>query len=406
MDYIDRPVYMSALESYVDAPVVKVLTGIRRSGKSVLLEMLKGRLQSRGVSEDRIISLNFDEFENADLRQASALNACIVGRAPAEGRYYVFLDEVQEVAEWERVVNSLAAHGRADVYITGSNGSLLSSELATYISGRYVTIQVAPLSFGEFVDFWRLQGRAAEGVDALFGRYLRSGGFPGLFAAEYSHEQVRSLVTDIYSSIVLRDVMGRVEVRSSELFERVAMFVLDNVGSVLSANRISVFLKSQGKTLTHQTVADYLKALVDAFLLRRVDRYDVRGRAHLATQEKYFAGDHGIVNALLGYSAGRLPGLLENIVQAEMRLRGYGVSVGKVGDKEIDFIASRGDERVYLQVCVSALDPETRAREFAPLLALRDSFPKFVLSLDALAGGTVEGVRHVYLPEFLLEAMV
>jgi len=406
MDYIDRPTYMSILESYIDTPVIKVLTGIRRSGKSVLMAMLRDRLLSRGVSEHRIISLNFDEFENADLREASTLNAYIVQRTPAEGRYYVFLDEVQEVTEWERVVNSLAAHGQADVYITGSNGSLLSSEFATYISGRYVTIQVAPLTFGEYVDFSRQLGRDGDDVSALFGHYLRRGGFPGLFAADYSAEQARQLLTDIYSSILLRDIMSRMQIRSSELFERVVLFALDNIGNSLSANRISVFLKSQGKTLTHQTVADYLTALTDAFLLNRVDRYDVRGRAYLATQEKYFAGDHGVVNALLGYSASRLPGLLENIVQAEMRVRGYAISVGKVGDKEIDFIASRGDERVYLQVCISALDSDTRAQEFSPLLAVKDSFPKFVLSMDDLAGGTVDGVRHVYLPDFLLDQSV
>ncbi|MCL2783403.1 MAG: ATP-binding protein, partial [Propionibacteriaceae bacterium] len=401
MRYFDRPTYMATLEGYIGTPVAKVLTGIRRSGKSALLALLRDKLVERGVDEGRIVSVNFDEFENCALREASALNEFIAARTPQEGRFYVFLDEIQDVAGWENIVNSLIAHGQADVYLTGSNSKLLSSELATHIAERYVAIEVAPLVFSEYVQFARNTGDESS-TDALFGQFVRRGGFPGLFAADYAAQQVRQLVLDIYSSILIRDVITRRKIRSTELFERVALFALDNVGNAFSASRISAFLKSQGKTLTHQTAADYLAALTDAYVMKKILRYDLRGHEFLETQEKYFAGDHGIVNALLGYSATRLSGLLENIVQAEMRFRGYDVAIGKINNQEVDFVASKGDERVYLQVCVSAIDPTTRAREFAPLLAIRDSYPKYVLSLDDLAGGTVDGVKHERLQDFLL----
>jgi predicted AAA+ superfamily ATPase len=401
MDPIERPAYLNKLAGYIDAPVAKVLTGVRRAGKSTLLALLRSRLDAAGKGP--VIELNFDLLENAGLCEATALNTYIGAHAPAAGRFYVLLDEVQEVAGWEHVVTSLLAQGRADIYLTGSNSRLLSSELATYIAGRYVSFEVSTLSFAEYVDFAERTGLSTDDTDALFRRYLVRGGFPGLFAADYSDEQARQIVSDIYASALIRDVLTRRAIRSPELFERVARYALDNVGNTFSARRVSDFLKSESKTVSHQTVADYLAALCDAFLLRKVSRFDLRGRAVLATQEKYYAGDHGLINALLGYSTTRLPGILENIVQAELRLRGYDITVGKLGDAEVDFVARRRDERMYLQVATSVLDPETRRREFAPLLAIRDSYPKYVLSLDDLAGGSDNGVRHRRVPDFLLD---
>jgi predicted AAA+ superfamily ATPase len=316
----------------------------------------------------------------------------------------VLLDEVQEVAEWERLVNSLLAEGRCDVYLTGSNSRLFSSELATYVAGRYVAIEVSTLSFAEHLDFSRHLGRQdLERLDVEFGVYLRQGGFPGLYQAEYTPDQVRQIVSDIYYSAVVRDILTRHEVRGAELFDRVAHFALDNIGNLFSARRVSDFLKSERRSVAHQTVADYLGFMGEAFLLARVPRMDLRGRGLLATNEKHFAGDHGLVNAVLGYSPSRLPGLLENVVWAELRRRGYEVAIGKVGEAEVDFVADRRGERLYVQVAASVLDESTRARELAPLLAIRDAHTKYVLSLDGFADGNSLGVRHRRIPEFLLD---
>ena len=401
--YIERPKYMVKLEGFIDTPVAKVLTGLRRSGKSALLAMLRERLLSRGVYPQRILTINFDELENASLRDPFILNDYITAQAPEEGPYYVFLDEIQEVPQWERVVNSLIAHGQADIYVTGSNSTLLSSELATYIAGRYVSFEVAPLNFGEFVEFSIQTGHQESSMQQYFSRYLVRGGFPGLFASDYTEEQARQMTQDIYSSILIRDVIGRKQIRSVELFERVALYALDNIGNIFSANRVSTYLKSQGKVLSHQTVADYLAALTEAYALRKVTRYNLRGRAHLETGEKYYAGDHGLVNAAFGFSRSRIPGLLENIVQAEMRSRGYKVFVGRMGEAEVDFIGERQGETIYIQVSMSILDETTMAREFAPLLAIKDSYPKYVVSMDDFAGGNVQGVRSVRIWDFLLD---
>jgi predicted AAA+ superfamily ATPase len=398
---IDRPAYLRRLEGLRDAPVVKVLTGLRRSGKSGLLALAARDLRDQGVGEDRLVYLDFDDLANAPLASAAALDAHIRAVTPPEGRFYVLLDEVQEVDQWERVVNSLQASGRAGVTITGSNARVLSGELGTYLTGRYVALDVNTLTFAEYLDF---AGAAPDaGLADHFDRFVRLGGFPGSHVYPFSDADVRLQVSDIYRSILVRDVLTRHRIRDADMFERVAAFVLDNVGNPFSARRVADFMKSQQRGVNHQTVLAYVAALEEAFLVHRLRRVDVRGRRLLATDEKLYAGDHGLVNAVFGYQPSRLPGLLENIVQAELRGRGYEVFVGKQGDAEIDFVGERAGERVYLQVAVTALDATTRRREFAPLLAVRDSYPKYVVTLDRLAGGNEDGVRHVWLPEFLLD---
>ena len=404
MSYIARPRYMDRIEGFLDKPgVAKVLTGMRRSGKSVLLQMIRDRLVDRGAHPEQILYLNFDVMANMDLRSARVLDDHIRQNVPETGPYYVLFDEIQEVDQWEHVVNSLISQGRADIYLTGSNSRLLSSELATYIAGRYISFEVSTLGFSEYVAFCHETGMGGMDTESQFQSFLMRGGFPGLFAGNYSDEQARQIVTDIYGSTLIRDVLTRRGIRSTETFERIASFALDNVGNPFSARRVSDFLKSERKTISHQTVADYLDAMTEAYLLYRVRRFDLQGKAHLASSEKYYAGDHGLINALLGYSVVRLPGLLENVVQAELRRRGFNVSVGKLGDREVDFIATRRGERIYIQVSASILDPQTREREYAPLLAIMNSFPKYVLSLDSLAAGNVEGVHHRNLRDFLLD---
>jgi predicted AAA+ superfamily ATPase len=405
---------MERIARYVDAPMVKVLTGPRRAGKSRLLALTAHLLRERGVPENRIMHLDFDALELVDLRSAQALGRHIADVIPPDGRIYVLLDEVQEVTEWERLVNSLAASGRADVYVTGSNSTLLSSELATYIAGRYISIDVWPLSFQEHLAFTAAYPREdVDGTatladpgrgDVEFTRYLRCGGFPGVAVAGFAEPDARAAVADIYRSTLIRDALSRYAIRDAEMFERVAAFALDNIGNPFSARRVAAFLKSQGRSVNHQTVANYLAALAEAFVVTRVPRFDIRGKALLATDEKYYVSDHGLVHALFGYSDQRLSGILENIVWAELRRRGWDVRIGKAGAAEVDFVADRHSERIYVQVSVTVLaSPETRRREYAPLEQIRDSYPKYVLTLDPAAGDTTGGIRHQRIPDFLLD---
>jgi predicted AAA+ superfamily ATPase len=410
---VDRPLYTERIARYIDAPMVKVLTGLRRTGKSRLLALTAQLLRDRGIPPERIMHLDFDALELEALRSAGALNEHIKRTMPTDGRIYVLLDEVQEVTQWERLVNSLASSGRADVYVTGSNSRLLSSELATYIAGRYVSIDVSPLSFREHLAFAQAFPAAdptdpenaaiAGNVDAQFTRYLHCGGFPGVMVAGFGQADARAAVADIYRSTLIRDVLSRHAIRDAEMFERVAAFALDNVGNSFSARSVAAFLKSQHRAVNHQTVANYLAALTEAFVVSRVPRYDLRGKALLATEEKYYAGDHGLVHALFGYSDQRLPGVLENIVWAELRRRGWEVRIGKVGAAKVDFVADSQGERLYIQVATTVLaSPETRQREYEPLERIRDSYPKYVLTLDPAAGDVSGGIRHQRLPDFLL----
>lgn len=404
MGLVDRPLYMDRIEPFIDAPVVKVLTGLRRTGKSLLLHLVAGRLRERGVPDERIVHLNFDSLEWAPLASAQALHAHLKSVLPAEGRVYILLDEIQEVSEWERLVNSLLADGRADVYITGSNSRLLSGELATYIAGRYVSIEVWPLSFGEYLQFDAAHSTGKDDrADGGFSRFLRYGGFPGVHVVPLREIDARSMVTDIYRSTLVRDVLARHSIRDVDMFERVAAFAIDNVGNPFSARRVTDFMKSQRRAVGHETVLNYLAALADAFVISRVPRYDLRGRALLATDEKHYVGDHGVVHALFGYSDGRLPGVLENIVWLELRRRGYEVAVGRIGATEVDFVARRQEETIYLQVATTiAASEETRRREYAPLEAIADNYPKYVLTLDPTAGDRTGGIHHLRIPDFLL----
>ncbi|MDR1265273.1 MAG: ATP-binding protein [Propionibacteriaceae bacterium] len=402
MEWVDRPRYSAWLNSYAGTPVVKVLTGVRRSGKSSLLAVTAQRLRQQ-IAPERVLHLDFDLFENNSLLSAEALHERIAAARPAAGPFAVLLDEIQEVDRWERVVNSLVAEGGADIYLTGSNSKLLSSELGTLLTGRYVTLEVSPLSFAEHLAFTlAATGREPSNRAAEFQRYLRRGGFPGLLAADFDDAQARQIVADIFFSILARDILGRHPIRGGELFERMARFALDNVGNPFSARRVAAYLKAEQRPLSHPTVVDYLGYLTEAFVIRPVPQADLRGKGILALNQKYYAADHGLVNAVLGYNASRLPGLLENIVAVELRRRGYDVRVGQWDGLEVDFVADRQDERLYVQVATTVLEESTRRREYAPLLAIKDSYPKYVVTLDALAGGNTAGVRELTVPDFLL----
>jgi predicted AAA+ superfamily ATPase len=406
MDLVPRPAYVSAIAPFIGQPIIKVLTGLRRCGKSSLLKLIAQELRARGVPDASIIMLDFESMELSSLLRADALHEYLVAHLPTEGLGYVLLDEIQEVEGWERVVNSLHATKDVDIYLTGSNSRLLSGELATYLAGRYVTTEVSTLSFAEYLAFRRqVSGGAAEpDVAAAFDDYVRRGGFPGLMSAQLDDVQHYRAVSDIYASALIQDAVSRHGIRNADMLRRVAAFALETVGSPLSASSIAAYFKSQRRSVAVDTVVSYLGVLNEAFILARVPRNDLQGKGLLSVNDKHYAGDHSLIHAVLGYDDRRLPGVLENIVGAELRRRGYQVSVGKVGDAEVDFVADHGSERLYVQVAVTvAASVETRERELAPLLAIRDSHPKLLLTLDRLAGGGPAGIQHRWLPDWLLE---
>ena len=393
-----RPTYLKKIQPFIDKPVVKVLTGMRRVGKSCLLELIRDELLQGGVDEKQMIYFNLESMEHASIRSDIELYAAIRKRIGRK-KCYVFLDEIQEVASWEKVVNSLLADKKADVYITGSNARLLSSELATYIAGRYVEVPIFPLSFQEHLIF-RGQQKGSNAEE--FERYLKYGGLPGLHAFELNDEITYQYIGSIYDSVLLKDVVARNNIRDVSLLESIGRFVLDNIGNVISANRVAQFLKNQQRKASSETVYNYLRALEQGFLVHRVPRYDLKGKRYLEVHEKYFLGDVGLRHAQIGFKEGDISGLLENIVYLELRRRGYRVSIGKWKEAEIDFVAERENEKLYVQVTYLLSGPETVQREFGPLREIPDNYPKMVLSLDPIWGNDLEGIQRRNVIDFLL----
>jgi predicted AAA+ superfamily ATPase len=383
--------------------MIKVITGIRRSGKSVILNLLKEELYKLKINPDQIIYLNFESFEFTEIDNAEKLYDYIKEKIKEKKRYYILLDEVQEVNSWEKSVNSFLVDFNTDIYITGSNSRLLSSELATYLAGRYVEIHLFTLSFTEYLFFKKVRtGQADLDIYDEFNYFLRFGGFPVLHIAEYSFETAYKIVDDIYSSAILRDTIQRHNIRDVELLERVVRFVLDNVGNKFSAKKVADYFKSQQRKIDLNTVYNYLNALESAFIIDRIPRFDVKGKEILKTNEKYFVGDHGMIYAILGYKDRIISGVLENIVMLELKRRGYKVFTGKMDNREIDFIAELKDQKIYIQVAYKLVEKSTIDREFSPLLGIRDNYPKYVVTMDELWRDNVEGVKNMHIADFLL----
>ena len=362
--------------------------------------------ERKTTSEEResIVYMNFESFEWMDLSDARALYAHVKGVVDGRpGKPCILLDEVQEVEGWERAVNSFIVDWGADVYVTGSNSRMLSSELATYLAGRYVSIHVMPLSFGEYLLFRGVGESDAATLRSEFRKYLRLGGFPAVHTARYDEATAYKLVYDIYSSVILRDTVQRHGIRNVELLERVIKFVFDNIGNRLNAKNIADYFKSQQRKVDINTVYNYLDALQGAFIIQRVPRYDLKGREQLQANEKYFVSDLSLIYAVMGYKDRQISGALENIVYWEMCRRGYDVFVGKQENREVDFVGLRKNERIYVQVTYRMDTAETAEREFAPLLAIKDHYPKFVVSLDEFWQDNVEGVKHRHIVDFLLD---
>jgi len=399
---ISRPIYSEQLKNFINKPQVKIITGIRRSGKSTVLRLLKETLLSSGVSEEQIILVNFESFAFSEFTTAQKLYDFVKGKIQQDKKTFLLLDEIQEVDGWEKAVNSILIDFDTDIYITGSNSHLLSSDLATYLAGRYVEIPVFTLSFREFLDFRRHYFPAEEAKSGSFTTYLRKGGFPVIHTVNYDEETAYKVVRDIYSSVILRDTVQRYKIREVELLERVIRYAFDNIGNTFSGKNVADYFKNQQRKTDINTIYNYLHALEGAFILYRVSRYDIKGKEILKTQEKFYASDVSLIYATMGYRDRMISGILENIVFLELKRRGYQVYIGKLDNKEIDFIAEKQGDKVYLQVTYKLESDQTIEREFSPLLAVEDQYPKYVVTMDDFWKDTINGVKHLYITDFLL----
>lgn len=400
---IVRPLYLQKLISYKDKPAIKVITGIRRCGKSSILDSFIDYLKDNGVASDHIIKMNFEDliYDDMDYKK---LNQTILNKLPDDKqKVYIILDEIQRISSWEKVVNSLHLNPLLDLYLTGSNAYLLSSELSTFLSGRYVEIKMLPLSFKEFLTFYDFP--ADTPMDKKFANYMKFGGMPALKDYNFDEKQSRETLDSIYNTVIVKDVLSRNEIKDVSVLERLTRFMADNIGNMTSINKITNYLVSE-KSLSspnNKLIEAYTTSLENAFIFYPVKRYDIKGKEFLKSLNKYYIVDSGLRTYLLGRvrDTGRI---LENIVYFELLRRGYNVSIGKIGDMEIDFIATRGEEKVYIQVSDEITDAKTRERELASLQAIRDNFEKIVLTMDYLHTGiTEDGIKVVHLLDWLLE---
>ncbi|RJW34454.1 ATP-binding protein [Clostridiales bacterium TF09-2AC] len=398
---INRPIYVDKIMTYADTPFVKILTGIRRCGKSTILKMLIDKMKERGIHEEQILHYSFDSLEYEDIKTAKALFAHFKQHLFLKGKTYLFLDEIQEVKSWEKVVNSLMADYDVDIYVTGSNSRMMSSEISTYLTGRYIAFRIYPLSFSEYMTFRKEYTEILDSYTEL-ANYLRLGGFPAVHLQKYTPDEVYTIVRDIYNSTIFTDIVRRNQIRKVDQLERIVKFAFDNVGRTFSAASISKYLKSENRAIDNETVYNYLSKLESAYILHRCSRFDVQGKEILKTQEKFYLADPALRYSVLGYSANSVAAMLENIIYLELLRRGYDVYVGKLENAEIDFIAIKQENKLYIQVTQEIGSPETEKREYGRLLDIRDNYPKYVLRTDAFAGGNYEGIKTMHVADFLL----
>lgn len=395
---IIRPQYLKILKTFRDIPLVKILSGIRRCGKSTILEMLREDLLQNGINESHIICMRYTSEDFQDGMSDKDMYHGIQEKMTDNSRYYLLLDEVQEIDGWEKAVNSLLENANADIYVTGSNSKLMSSEISTYLTGRYISIPVFTLSFAEYLEFKKADPRSPK---ELLQEYLRFGGFPIVALSNFEERSAYQIVEGIYTSVITNDITRRHNISNYDLFNRVVKFIVENVGKTFSANAIVKFLKSEGRSLSVEAVYNYLNWLEKAFVIYRCQRYDLQGKSVLKTQEKFYLADASLKYCIMGFNPKSLASMLENVVYFELKRRGYEVYIGKNETKEIDFVAVQRDERIYVQVCLHL--PEESDREVANLLEIKDHYPKYVVTLDEFAAGNVNGVKIMHLADFLLK---
>ena len=398
---IYRAMYVDKIMAYTDTPFVKILTGVRRCGKSTILKMIMQELETkRNVLPERIVSYRFDSMEYEDMT-AKQMFIELKKHISKDGRTYFFLDEMQEIKDWEKVVNSLASDYDVDIYITGSNSRMMSSEIATYLTGRYVSFRIYTLSFSEYLLFKSSYAKVDEPKKELV-NFVRLGGFPATHLQKYTQDEVYTIVRDIYNSTIFSDIVKRNQVRKIDQLERVVKYTFNNVGNTFSAKSISDYLKSEKRKLDNETVYSYLEKLEKAYLLHRCSRYDLRGKEILKTQEKFYLADTSLRYSVLGYNSDTVASSLENVVYLELCRRGYDVQIGKTPDGEIDFVATKQNNKLYVQVTQEIKSEKTEKREYERLLEIRDNYPKYVLTTDDFSGGNYLGIKTMHIADFLL----
>lgn len=398
---INRPIYINKIMAYVDTPFVKILTGIRRCGKSTILKMLINEMRKKGIRDEQILHYSFDSLEYEDIKTATKLFNYLKQHLFSKGKTYLFLDEIQEVRSWEKVINSLMTDYNVDIYVTGSNSRMMSSEISTYLTGRYISFRVYPLSFSEYILF-RKEHTEILDTHTELANYLRLGGFPAVHLQKYTPDEVYTIVKDIYNSTIFTDIVRRNQIRKVDQLERIVKFAFDNVGRTFSAASISKFLKSQNRSIDNETVYNYLSKLESAYILHRCSRFDIQGKEILKTQEKFYLADSALRYSVLGYSPDSIAAMLENVIYLELLRRGYDVYVGKLDNTEIDFVAVKQENKLYIQVTQEISSLETEKREYGRILDIRDNYPKYVLRTDAFAGGNYEGIKTMHIADFLL----
>lgn len=398
---IERPLYLNKIMPFVDTPFVKILTGVRRCGKSTILKMIQKKLkEEHHITGEQILSYRFDSMEYEDMT-SKELYQELKTKILNTKKTYLFLDEIQEINGWEKVVNTLASDYDVDIYITGSNSRMMSSEISTYLTGRYVTFYIYTLSFDEYLTFKKSYSTIYN-IKQEFNQYVRLGGFPATHLQEYSQDEVYTIVRDIYNSTIFSNIVRRNQVKKIDQLERVVKYTFNNVGNTFSAKSISNYLKSEQRKIDNETVYSYLEKLQKAYILHRCSRYDLQGKSILKTQEKFYLADISLRYAVLGYTIDSVASSLENIVYLELKRRGYDVCIGKYKDKEIDFVATKQNEKIYVQVTQEIKSEKTQKREYEQLLEIKDNYPKYVVLTDDFAGGNYQGIKTMHITDFLL----
>lgn len=401
MAMIKRELYMKRIRPFMKTDLVKAIIGMHRCGKSVMLELIKQELMESGVNSSQFISINFEDMSYSHLQSAESLHEEIKKRVQSiEGKVYLFFDEIQEVKDWEKCINSLRVSLDCDIYITGSNAKLLSGELATYLGGRYVEFVIYPFSFAEFIELYQ-SIVPDESIQNCFQKYILSGGMPYLANIRYDTEASKQYLFDLFNSVQLKDIVKRNKIRDVDLLERIIAYVMANIGNTFSATSLSKFLKNEKRSVAPETILNYLKYCCDSYLFYKVKREDLQGKQILATKEKYYIVDHGIRQAVFGGNMRDINLILENIVFMELLRRGYDVTVGKVNDKEIDFVCTKQGEKLYVQVAYLLASEETIAREFGVYDEIFDNYPKYVVSMDEFDMSR-NGIKHRNIRDFLL----
>ena len=398
-----RELYIEKIKPFIDKDIIKVLTGIRRSGKSVMLKLIMEELKQNKIDEKQFININFENLINIELTTADKLHEYILKKASEiKKKCYIFLDEIQEVKDWEKCINSLRVNEEYDfdIYITGSNAKLLSGELSTYLAGRYVEFVIYPFSFKEFLETLKSIQQDVSTREA-FQKYVKFGGMPFLYNLTFEEEASLQYLKDIYSSIILKDITQRNKIRDTDLLERVISYLIMNVGNNFSATSISKFFKSENRKVSVETILNYIKAAEESFLIYKVSRDDLIGKKVLNVNEKYYIADHGMREAILGSNQRDINQIFENIIYLELLRKGYNIRVGKVDNLEVDFVCTKGNEKIYVQVAYLLASSETIEREFTSLEKIDDNYPKYVISIDEFDMSR-NGIIHINIIDFLM----